>query len=299
MTAIAMARPNRFGVQHRRDRLDRRVCPGRLGGRGPLGRRARARAPPAGSAPARPAAALRRSARAPVGRLLGRAHSPLQYPGCQPASPDRPARRTRTASAPARLTARSRRSVAERTRSGATTRSWSPRSSRSVGATSTGSPSRTTSAITAPRGQPQLAEVDAVHPRLRRDGDLQDVRAACPPAALPRAGSRRPDRCRSRRAPGHPGQRRALHQGVDHHHHDDRVDQDTAPSRPSISGIIASTIGTAPRRPGPGQERLLPPGHPERGRRRDHRQRPGDQQHDQTDDEARDQRRRPAASGST
>ena len=47
------------------------------------------------------------------------------------------------------------------------------------------------------------------------------------------------------------GRRGALHQGVDDDHHDDDVEQEQSEcsARPVISGIIASTIGTAPRSP--------------------------------------------------
>jgi hypothetical protein len=42
-----------------------------------------------------------------------------------------------------------------------------------------------------------------------------------------------------------------------------------------VTGIVAMTIGHRPAQPGPRQERLLAPRHPERQRRHDDRERPG------------------------
>ena len=63
-----------------------------------------------------------------------------------------------------------------------------------------------------------------------------------------------------------------------------------AAGRPTLIGIVASTIGTAPRRPGPADERLVAPRHPERRGADDHRQRPGHEGQRATHDERVGQR---------
>jgi hypothetical protein len=55
-----------------------------------------------------------------------------------------------------------------------------------------------------------------------------------------------------------------LHQGEDDDQHEDRVEQPSAPGVPADSGMVASTIGTAPR--SPAQDRnALPASRPGRG----------------------------------
>ena len=48
------------------------------------------------------------------------------------------------------------------------------------------------------------------------------------------------------------------------------------PSIPDTMGMVARMMGTAPRRPGPGHQGLLLPGHPERQQADEDRQGPRD-----------------------
>ena len=158
------------------------------------------------------------------------------------------------ASRPPTDTARSRCSVASRCLRGVTTSTSSPcrRTVRRSG----------TSVFAVPHDerdrragrQPELADLDAVHQRLRRDRHLQQV------GRDPLERGRLDVEVPRLAAPGdlehlgRPRQRRPGQQGVDHDDARTRCRRAaSAPSTSSASGMVASTIGTAPR--SPAQER--------------------------------------------
>ena len=131
--------------------------------------------------------------------------------------------------------------------------------------------------------QPQLADLDAVHQRLRRDRHLQQVGGD----PLERRGL---DVEVARLAApgdaqhlGHQRQRRPGQQGVDHDEDEDDVEElGRHPSTPSASGIVASTIGTAPRSPAQERNASSRTGIGCTSAADHHRQRPGHEGQDQT-----------------
>ena len=166
-------------------------------------------------------------------------------------------------------------------RAGATTISSSPRRRRVPGWGTNAVPSRTTSVTFAPCGS---RSSKTSMPCSRDSGPTAPAARRRP---SPRAASTRPrGRCggvaRPARACGPPsGSVGACTRVKTTTSTKTRSKSPAVPGAASCTGTVASTIGTAPRRPGPGQEHLLAPGQPEPAHRRQHRQRPGHQQQHQ------------------
>ena len=121
--------------------------------------------------------------------------------------------------------------------------------------------------------QPELAQVDPAQPGAHRHADLQQVRVQL----VQRGGVDLdlPGLARHHAQPArHERQRRALQESQDDDEHEDGVNQPLRVRRPLLQRHERQHDRHRTAQPGPRQECLLAPRHPERRRRHDHRERP-------------------------
>ena len=123
------------------------------------------------------------------------------------------------------------------------------------------SPSRIDHRDRRARRQPQLADLDAVHPRAGGDGDLQQVGGdPFEGRRLDVEAARLATRRATRSQRGHQRQRRAGEQGVDRRPSRRRCRRAARrPSTPSASGMVVEHDRYGAAQPGPGDERQLAP----------------------------------------
>ena len=165
-------------------------------------------------------------------------------------------------------TARSRRSVRGPGRRVVTTSSWSPRRSR-VSRARHHAP-----AVADDQGHARPRPAAAARRRTRRAAATRPGSATCSRSASRSLQRRRlhlevprPRPARQPEPRASQRQRGALHQREDHHQHEDDVEAAASlRARRRVSGIVASTIGTAPRSPAQDRNACSRQRHPEPGR---------------------------------